>query len=75
LLDLEGERLREAIGQRAEYSEWRSTLSFAFSSLLAKNASPDRAGDEHKSITWLECERAVAEGREVLAFLVDERQP
>ena len=43
LLDLEGERLLEAIRQRAEHPEWRSTLSFAFSSLLAKNASPDRA--------------------------------
>ena len=43
LLDLEGERLLTAICQRAEHSEWRSTLSFAFSSLLAKNASPDRA--------------------------------
>jgi hypothetical protein len=36
---------------------------------------PDQPGDEYKSITWLECERAVAEGREVLAFLVDDRQP
>jgi formylglycine-generating enzyme required for sulfatase activity len=43
LLDLEGERLLAAICQRAEHSEWRSTLSFTFSSLLAKNASPDRA--------------------------------
>jgi formylglycine-generating enzyme required for sulfatase activity len=36
---------------------------------------PDQPGDEYKSITWLECERAVADGREVLAFLVDDRQP
>jgi hypothetical protein len=33
---------------------------------------PDQAEGEHKSITWLECERAVAERKEVLAFLVDE---
>lgn len=32
----------------------------------------DQQAGEHKSITWLECERAVAEGREVLAFLVEE---
>ena len=43
LLDLEGERLLEAMRDRAEHPEWRSTLSFVFSSLLAKSASPDRA--------------------------------
>ena len=35
----------------------------------------DQPAGEDKSITWLECERAVADGHEVLAFLVDERQP
>ena len=29
---------------------------------------PDQAPGERKSITWLECERAVAEGKELLAF-------
>ncbi len=33
---------------------------------------PDQQAGEHKSITWLECERAVADGTEVLAFLLDE---
>jgi hypothetical protein len=32
----------------------------------------EQEGDLHKSITWLECEQAVSEGKEVLAFLVDE---
>jgi formylglycine-generating enzyme required for sulfatase activity len=31
---------------------------------------PDQPGGGHKSITWLECEEAVQQGREVLAFLV-----
>lgn len=31
----------------------------------------DQAPGERKSITWLECERARANGKEVLAFLVD----
>jgi formylglycine-generating enzyme required for sulfatase activity len=34
---------------------------------------PDQPGGGHKSITWLECERAKA--KEVLAFLVDEKCP
>ncbi len=34
---------------------------------------PDQPGGEHKSITWLECERAVAEHKEVLAFLLDDK--
>ena len=32
----------------------------------------DQEGDDHKSITWLECEYAIDQGKEVLAFLVDE---
>ena len=32
---------------------------------------PDQVGSEHKSITWLECEYALDQGKEVLAFLVD----
>ena len=36
---------------------------------------PDQEGDLHKSITWLECEHAASEGKEVLAFLVDEKHP
>src|SRR5450432_2035036 len=32
---------------------------------------PDQPAAGHKSITWLECEEAVKQGREVLAFLVD----
>lgn len=32
----------------------------------------DQDGEQAKSITWLECERARADGREVLAFVVDE---
>ena len=31
------------------------------------------SADERKSITWLECERAVKNKREVLAFVVDEQ--
>ena len=31
---------------------------------------PNQPGKEYKSITWLECEEAVKEGKEVLAFLV-----
>ncbi len=33
----------------------------------------DQPDGGKKSITWLECERAVAENKEVLAFLVDEK--
>ncbi|MGQ0593142.1 MAG: DUF4062 domain-containing protein [Gammaproteobacteria bacterium] len=29
---------------------------------------PDQPAGEHKSITWLECERVVGEGKELLAF-------
>ncbi len=36
---------------------------------------PDQPSGQHKSITWLECEKAVADGQEVLAFLVDEKAP
>ncbi len=32
----------------------------------------ERSNKAQKSITWLECEQAVADGKEVLAFLVDE---
>ena len=32
---------------------------------------PDQEGGEHKSITWFECEYAIDQGKEVLAFLVD----
>jgi hypothetical protein len=32
---------------------------------------PDQDGDGGKSITWLECERAKGNGKEVLAFVVD----
>jgi hypothetical protein len=35
----------------------------------------DQAAGEYKSITWLECERAVEAGKEILAFLVDETVP
>ncbi len=36
---------------------------------------PDQGGDEHKSITWLECEQARAgkDKKEVLAFVVDKK--
>jgi hypothetical protein len=33
---------------------------------------PDQPAGANKSITWLECEKAVGEGKEVLAFLLDE---
>lgn len=33
----------------------------------------DQKGNEHKSITWLECEKARADGKEVLAFVVDSK--
>jgi hypothetical protein len=33
---------------------------------------PDQPAGRNKSITWLECEQAVGEGKEVLAFLLDE---
>ncbi len=33
----------------------------------------DQPKGEYKSISWLECERAAHEGREVLAFIVDEK--
>jgi formylglycine-generating enzyme required for sulfatase activity len=36
---------------------------------------PDQAPGERKSITWLECERAAADGKEVLAFLIDDQSP
>jgi hypothetical protein len=32
-------------------------------------------GDGSKSVTWLECEHAVNQGKEVLAFLVDDDHP
>ena len=35
---------------------------------------PDQPVDTYKSITWLECEQAVANGKEVLAFLIDDKQ-
>lgn len=34
---------------------------------------PDQAGSERKSITWLECEKAREDRKEILAFLVDEK--
>ena len=34
---------------------------------------PDQPGTDQKSVTWLECEKAKANGKEVLAFLVDEK--
>jgi chaperonin GroEL len=33
---------------------------------------PDLEGGQRKSITWLECERAERNGKEVLAFLIDD---
>ncbi|MFO1050618.1 MAG: DUF4062 domain-containing protein [Planctomycetota bacterium] len=33
---------------------------------------PCKSGEELKSITWLECERAVASGKQVLAFLLED---
>ena len=38
-------------------------------------APPDQDADQHKSITWLECERAIDDDKEVLAFLIDEKHP
>jgi len=35
----------------------------------------DQPAGQHKSITWLECEKAHADKKEVLAFLVDKSQP
>ena len=35
----------------------------------------DQSAGGHKSITWLECGHAADEGKEVLAFLVDEKAP
>jgi hypothetical protein len=35
----------------------------------------DQEGDDHKSITWLECEQAKRDKNEVLAFLIDEEHP
>lgn len=32
---------------------------------------PDQPGKKQKSITWLECEKALKDGKEVLAFVVD----
>lgn len=34
---------------------------------------PDQTDQPPKNITWLECEQAVADGKEVLAFLADEK--
>jgi len=36
---------------------------------------PEQPGSGHKSITWLECERAIEEGLEMIAFIVDESAP
>jgi hypothetical protein len=33
---------------------------------------PDQPGKEGKSITWLECEQAIKDGHEVLAFLLED---
>ncbi len=35
----------------------------------------DQPAPGGKSITWLECEQALREGKEVLAFIVDEKHP
>ena len=35
---------------------------------------PDQGADQHKSITWLECDQAVSEQKECLAFLVDDKE-
>jgi formylglycine-generating enzyme required for sulfatase activity len=43
LLDVKGERLIEVFCRRASRPEWRTALSFAFGSLLAKSTAPDRA--------------------------------
>ncbi len=34
----------------------------------------DQVGGERKSITWLECEEALRQGKDVLAFIVDDGQ-
>jgi chaperonin GroEL len=36
---------------------------------------PDPQNDQGRSITWLECDQAVKDGKEVLAFLIDESAP
>jgi len=36
---------------------------------------PDQPKPERKSITWRECEQAVKDGNEVLAFLIDDKYP
>ena len=36
---------------------------------------PDQPPRRHKSITWLECEQSAAEGKEILAFLIDDTHP
>jgi hypothetical protein len=36
---------------------------------------PDQPGGNYRSITWLECLEAEREGKEILAFVVDEKQP
>jgi formylglycine-generating enzyme required for sulfatase activity len=41
LLDLEGDRLADALRERAAAPEWRPALSFVFGSLLAKSTSPE----------------------------------
>lgn len=33
----------------------------------------DQPGGEAKSITWLECEKAVSKGKRILAFVIDEK--
>jgi hypothetical protein len=33
----------------------------------------DQPGSENKSITWLECEKAARDGKDILAFVVDEK--
>ena len=35
----------------------------------------DQPASQDKSITWLECEQAAADGHEVLAFLLDDKTP
>ena len=36
------------------------------------SAGSDPSGKERKSITWLECEQAIEDGHEVLAFILDD---
>ena len=36
---------------------------------------PDQGENQHQSITWLECQHAESLGKELLAFLVDDKQP